>query len=112
MTGGKAGHYEEPRATKESRTCTAASRHRGRAGITALAGGALTVVGGRQEREVFGDAVRRDVRADHPRRSGEEIDAVANMSVDVIGAADHAHHDVGDVVVGATSIGIARRVAA
>jgi len=70
----------------------------------------LAVVGCGEEREVPGDAVRRDVRADHARRPGEEVDAIADVSGNMVGSTDDADRDVGDIVVGAPSVGIARRV--
>src|SRR5215831_10420229 len=72
----------------------------------------LAVVGRRQEREVSRDAVRGDVDADHPRGPLEEVDAVADVSGDIIGSTHHADDDVGHVVIGTPPVGPARRVAA
>src|SRR5215475_12493039 len=57
-----------------------------------------------QKREILGDAIGRYVRTDYSRRPGEEVDAVTDMGVDIVGSANDADHDVSHIVIGAATV--------
>ena len=72
----------------------------------------LAVVRRGQEREVLGDAVRRDVHADYSRRASEEVNAVADVIGDIVIPADHPYRNVCDIVIRTPAIWPARLVRA
>src|SRR3989454_2891194 len=64
----------------------------------------LPVVWRRQEWECLGDAVRHDVHAHDAWRTGEEVDAVAGMGIDVVDPTHDPNRDVSHVIVGSAPV--------